>query len=745
MHTIDLVRLRFSNLLSYGNTVNEVTFKEGITWITGSNGAGKSTILEALTLLFFNGPYRKIKKDQLKNTSNKSNLFVEGEFIRTDSKGSDRYIVSRTMNSAGSIKTAMSKNGVPIPKEASVSQKKFEDEILGFNSTIWENVISWNTINTVPFIDMEPKDKRDLMESVLVLHIDKWKELNKTAYKEALTKFESAKSDVIKYTRDATELNSIIEKMKQERADNINELKAELEILEESLVEAKQNLELITNEYNTILEDGKQLKAKSDILLSVESELEKYSSVVSLFPMVKSEEAEYKEKNIILDGLTQTQKEKKNSVDSIDSKTLNVRKRELDTLIKDSGKKVSSLKTIIDINKGNMDSITEKAKSTISGIPCHACGKLSTDDDVENIKISLREEYKALKRTNDSLIKEHSTLVKSMTSYESELDIINNSLDEYSKLYDEYSTFERNSYQPIKSSVDALIRSLDTKKTKISNAGVGTVDEATNKVNMLKEQVADKKIIDASLNDLRVKIATLKQVKMNSEKNITTIESTIIAKKSVIEGKLNNITGDSLESTIKKSQDAEKDLKTANDRVVKYSDEIELTKYIDKMCSDSGMKRIVLSTFVPNLNTAIMENMRLFDLPYSVEFDETMQYTFTSRYGLAEVYNGLSEGQKRKINFAIAMAFRDFVIRIADFKINILFLDEVLDVSTDAEALREMVMMLKNKISEIKSIYLITHRGADITECFDNKIEVTHDGRYSALKECQLTATKTKY
>ena len=53
--------------------------------------------------------------------------------------------------------------------------------------------------------------------------------------------------------------------MKQERADNINELKAELEILEESLVEAKQNLELITNEYNTILEDGKQLKAKSDI------------------------------------------------------------------------------------------------------------------------------------------------------------------------------------------------------------------------------------------------------------------------------------------------------------------------------------------------------------------------------------------------------------------------------------------------------------------------------------------------
>ena len=140
-----------------------------------------------------------------------------------------------------------------------------------------------------------------------------------------------------------------------------------------------------------------------------------------------------------------------------------------------------------------------------------------------------------------------------------------------------------------------------------------------------------------------------------------------------------------------------------------------------------------------------MDNMKIFDLPYIVEFDETMKYTFTSRYGLAEVYNGLSEGQKRKINFAIAMAFRDFVTRIADFKINILFLDEVLDISTDAEALRDMVMLLKNKIEEIGSIYLITHRGSDITECFDNKIEVSHDGRYSSLREVSLAPTRTKY
>lgn len=746
MHSLELVRLRFSNILSYGNTVNEVTFKKGITWISGSNGAGKSAILEALNFLFFNKPYRNIKKEQLKNTANKSNLFVEGEFIRTDSKGSDKYVMSRTMTGTGSTKTTMSKNDIPIPKEASVSQKKFEDEILGFGTPIWENIISLNTINTVPFIDMEPKDKRDLMESVLVLCIDKWKEQNKIAYKDAMTKFESATSDVVKYGKDRDELALIIQQMEVERANNIIELKAEVDELEKALKEAYDTVSNISVEYELLVNSGKDTKSKYDVFSNVESELSKFTNVISLFPLLANEEEQL---NGLLDqvpSIKVAMDSKKKLVDAIDVKALNAKSNELSALIKDGDKKISSYQTTMAINKTTLDGITAKANALVAGVPCHTCGKPSTDDDVEKIKKSYREEYKALKKTNDSLNVECTELTKLTDSYEAQLADIKVKLAEYTVVYEDYSTYERNAYNPLITSISSLQKSVALKNTQIANAGVGNADEAKSKVTVLNAQLAEKKQLESELNELRVKVATQKQIKLNAETNVNTLNSTITAKKNIIEEKVKNSNSqDSLNSTIKKLQNIEKDLATAKERVIKYSDEIEITKYIDSMCSDKGMKKIVLNIFVPNLNRAIMDNMKIFDLPYVVEFDETMQYKFSSRYGLAEVYNGLSEGQKRKINFAIAMAFRDFVTRIADFKINILFLDEVLDVSTDAEALRDMVMLLKNKVEEIGSIYLITHRGTDITECFDNKIEVSHDGRYSALREVALSATRTKY
>lgn len=746
MHSIDLVRLRFSNILSYGNNINEVTFKKGVTWISGPNGVGKSTILEVMYLLFFNKPYRNIKKEQLKNTANKSNLFVEGEFIRTDSKSSDKYVISRTMTGSGSTKTVMYKNDVLVPKEASVSQKVFEEEILGFNTSIWENIISLNTISTVPFIDMEPKDKRELMESVLVLCIDKWKDLNKIAYKDAMTKFDSATSDVVKYDKDRMELATIISQMEAERANNILELKEEVEILEVSLVEATKIAHNTTLEYNAVLDSGKEIKAQYDLLSTVDSELVKYNNVISVFPLIKTEEAQLV---ALLDNaptIKNTLDVKKKLVDSIDVKTLNSKSTELNALIKDGDKKVSSYQTTMAINTTTLEGITAKANALVAGIPCHTCGKPSTENDVETIKKSYREEYKALKKTNDVINIQCVELSKLLDSYEAELVEIKSKLAEYTGFYEDYSNYERNTYNPLITSIDAMERSINNKKTLIANAGVGSVIEATEKVEELNAKLAQKRILETELNDLRVKAATQKQIKLNADTNVTVITSTIASKKAIIaEKSVNSNIEDSLNSTIKKLQNVEKDLNTAKERVVKYSDEIEITKYIDSMCSDKGMKKIVLNIFVPNLNRAIMDNMKIFDLPYIVEFDETMKYTFTSRYGLAEVYNGLSEGQKRKINFAIAMAFRDFVTRIADFKINILFLDEVLDISTDAEALRDMVMLLKNKIEEIGSIYLITHRGSDITECFDNKIEVSHDGRYSSLREVSLAPTRTKY
>ena len=74
-------KIRWKNFLSTGNQLTEIDFEKNNTnLIIGTNGAGKSTILDALTFVLFNKPFRKINKPQLVNTTNERECLVELEF-----------------------------------------------------------------------------------------------------------------------------------------------------------------------------------------------------------------------------------------------------------------------------------------------------------------------------------------------------------------------------------------------------------------------------------------------------------------------------------------------------------------------------------------------------------------------------------------------------------------------------------------------------------------------------------------
>lgn len=84
--------IRWKNFLSTGNNFTEVDFQKSNTnLIMGSNGSGKSTILDALTFVLYNKPFRKINKPQLVNSVNEKDCLVEIEF----SIGSREYKVIR--------------------------------------------------------------------------------------------------------------------------------------------------------------------------------------------------------------------------------------------------------------------------------------------------------------------------------------------------------------------------------------------------------------------------------------------------------------------------------------------------------------------------------------------------------------------------------------------------------------------------------------------------------------------------
>ena len=74
-------KIRWKNFLSTGNSFTEINFVESpSTLVIGSNGAGKSTMLDALTFVLFNKPFRKVTKAQLVNSVNERETVVEIEF-----------------------------------------------------------------------------------------------------------------------------------------------------------------------------------------------------------------------------------------------------------------------------------------------------------------------------------------------------------------------------------------------------------------------------------------------------------------------------------------------------------------------------------------------------------------------------------------------------------------------------------------------------------------------------------------
>lgn len=738
MHKLRLKRLAFSNVLSYGGNVNEVIFNNGITWIKGPNGVGKSAILEALTFALFSTPFRSITKGELRNTANKGKLDVELEFEREDNKGVVEHRVKRSMTKS-STKSEYYEAGDETPKPAGYSQKIFEDEVLGFNKSIFENVISLNTIETVSFIDMEPLKKRKLIESMLTLQIDKFKDLNKKSLKLAQTKLESAKSDVIKYENDLSELKGMLVKLESEKMDDIEELNEQIGEHKNAIKQYELEKEDKQNEYKSIVDKGKIIQAEIDSKPDYTDMINTRQVAINLLTQIESITPKRKEKyNISKDKKILLQEASRSRLSEVDMTVYNGYKDELSELNTLKIEKQTSYTS----NERNQSSIEKKAKELTVGVPCPTCGKPSTEDEIESVKKEYRVQWTELKK---AMTLDKNELEKCNSRIE-ELDTLIAELDKQISSYNEaeyaYTNAKKDSDVAQEIYMEVNDEYIDTMNN-LGDTGFSdkTIDELNSDINDINENKKEVDNLTAELNELRSDIKSINTSIKSLDTNIENENTRIASIESKIAKKQAKEENDGIGMLEKKIKGAKSDFETAKKRVSKYSDEISITKYIEGMYDDSGIKQIVLGIFVPNLNKAIAYNLNLFNLPFNLEFNHDMEYRFESGYGMSPSYKALSQGQKRRLNFAISIAFRDFVTSIADFDINLLFLDEVLDISTDDEALESMIQLLKLKAPEIGGTYLISHRSEQFSDYFDHTIEVTNDGRYSFLEMKELPKT----
>ena len=159
--------VRWKNFLSTGNNFTEIQLdRSPTTLIIGENGAGKSTILDALCFGLFNKPFRNISKKQLINSVNNGSTEVEVEF----SVGSKDVKIIRSIKPN---KFEIHVNGSMINQDANARdhQKYLEQQIMGLNYRSFTQVVILGSSTFVPFMQLPTKARREVVEDILDIKI----------------------------------------------------------------------------------------------------------------------------------------------------------------------------------------------------------------------------------------------------------------------------------------------------------------------------------------------------------------------------------------------------------------------------------------------------------------------------------------------------------------------------------------------------------------------------------------------
>ena len=160
-------KVRYKNFLSTGQQFIEIQLdRSAKTLVVGENGAGKSTMLDALCFGLFQRAFRNIKKDQMVNSINEKDCVVEVEFVI----GKNEYKVIR------GIKPNIFEiwcNNVMLNQDAAVRdyQKHLESTILKLNFRSFTQVVILGNASFVPFMQLRPEYRRQVVEEILDIEI----------------------------------------------------------------------------------------------------------------------------------------------------------------------------------------------------------------------------------------------------------------------------------------------------------------------------------------------------------------------------------------------------------------------------------------------------------------------------------------------------------------------------------------------------------------------------------------------
>jgi len=164
---ITFKKIRYKNFLSTGQQFIEIDLDTSpTTLVVGNNGAGKSTMLDAMCFGLFAKPFRAVKKDQLVNTINEKDCIVEVEF----QIGKKQYKIIRGIK-PNIFEIWCDGNMLNQDAAARDYQKHLEQHILKLNFRSFTQVVILGNASFVPFMQLRARHRREVVEEILDIEI----------------------------------------------------------------------------------------------------------------------------------------------------------------------------------------------------------------------------------------------------------------------------------------------------------------------------------------------------------------------------------------------------------------------------------------------------------------------------------------------------------------------------------------------------------------------------------------------
>ncbi len=449
-------KVRWKNFLSTGNQFTEIDLNRNeTTLIIGENGAGKSTVLDALCFALFGKPFRTISKSQLVNTVNAMETVVEIEF----SIASRKYKVIRSIKPN---KFEIWQNDKMLNQEANNRdyQKILEQQILKLNYRSFTQVVILGSSTFVPFMQLKAKFRREVVEDLLDIKIfstmnillkqrlkDLVIELQEVEYNYKLSNEKITMQEA--YIEDIKNNADIIIKEKQTNYDS-NSIELGKKINDKKSLEENQKglFESVTDQINV---ESKDVKLKDLRSTLVEKQKEK-DKMIAFFEKhddcpvctqdipkdFKSEmiNTKEKEKKEIVSGLTKMEKE----LDKTQSRLNEIKK--ITDNIQDNSIQIAQLNTSIkELEKYQerlSNEISELEKSIVNNSDEEKLKVLKEEfDDIEKNRKDLKEE-KIYKEASRAMLQDTGIKTKIIKQY---LPIMNQLINKYLASMEFYVNF----------------------------------------------------------------------------------------------------------------------------------------------------------------------------------------------------------------------------------------------------------------------------------------------------------------